>query len=679
MLNTLETADVRLLEGADRDRIVRQYNRVVEQYNMFQTAFGDEYQDDPELMAAKKSLTKLRRAITREHFQIAFIGKTGVGKSKALNSIIGPSSDGTDPFPSSAGKSITTAVTRLRYAESESLSLHYMDEEQYQKKRDFLCHCTGLSPELSNQELLVKLAEHPAIRSDRGATLADGESINPEDVKALKDLIKTAESRAALINSPPSRDKDFTDRERYVANVVGADTGNSLLWDVRLGMPVDFLTSNVELFDLPGPGAASKVDGWTAKEHLENVHAVLLLANPERIETEVETWLMEQMRSWHGRRRNRRIWLIITRWDNLMEDGLEGSAKMPNPFDSLDQFLERYDMDISRVYMICAAWANASQEAVHQHFAARLRNADNDPLPSRLQSDERAGMRRAFLALFNKGGFPALRELLRNSIATSVRDELIEESRRELGTLRQSLAARFRRACKRATTDDQDVAIAREASSKLQLTLLDIEKEREEFERQAVRLRDELRERFRELWTSAEAHDRFANADEKFRSDTKELESTLAQTVRDEILQTLYHDWRPRFEELPEVELPTVGDESATPLEIWDTHLQSDQEADVTGIPMFPSFLDRTLFVGGHENLVRDLAKGVHYEAMFQEKTRTVAQQAIHSIRSHLLARAGTIERHVRDLVRAENVSRQSDAPCTKLQARMDELEQDAE
>lgn len=653
-VEALELRNCPLLEDTDVNRaLIATFNKAVHQLDLFPKAFGQDLANDEVLVELSERLQAIRGDLTKQHYSIGFIGPTASGKSTSINYVLDEIDREHQPCREGSGDNSTSTMCRIRRGE-RNLKLFYMSQAQLEKKRRVLCEASGFMPESSDEELLARIPQRLAeVEAGTTPLLESGQAVVSPDVLKLKQLLVAVRSDRGRIDSAP-QDIPYKDRVRFLNYVLNAHPSNPLLQEGEISFDSPYLPEELELFDLPGPGAKSIVDEWTTRHYLPAMNGVMLFLPATKLGDGSVEQLYATLRSQFRERIHKRVWVILTRWDSHQHAALVGDNQ-DTTFTDIKEFMKRQKLPASQVRFICSPWYKLENEEIVSHFKRVL--GTESPIPNTVVDDE--GLRPRFEELLNKGGILSLRELVLKVIPRDVRQQIMETAERGLQQVRHDLKRRFANEVRKRTASRQEATLASQCEVELKSLLMQIKRDLEPFEKAATGLRTDLKETFKVHCPPAEQLDEFREVRQKFPSHTRILEERMQAQIQSTVVPSLYGEWQNGFDGLPNMAcMESANGEMINAGQAWRNFAMQDQTHFSAVNGQFPSFIDPRLFAaGGDPNVEIDLERGQEYIAMMEEKICLSAQQAVHAVRNVLLQRGMTIKRELDQLVRQDGAA----------------------
>ncbi len=673
---TLTLGDCPLLEDSPENRaLIDAFNQAVAQFAIFPRAFGEDLAQDPTLVELSEKLRKIGQDLTKQHYSIGFIGPTQNGKSTALNYVLDVTQPRDQPCREGGGDNTTSTMSRIRQGQ-RGVKLIYMNQAQFENKRKALCLASGLNPgsdekQSDDKDLLSRIPQRLVdVEQGSAPVLENGKEILPHDVVKLQQLLNARRSDPSLIDSPPQQ-VDYARREIYLNYVEQAHRANSLLQEAQISFDSAYLPTELEMYDLPGPGAKSTIDEWTTRQYLPQMNGVMLFVEVTKLGNEVVERLYSQLRSQFRDRVNKRVWIVLTRWDSPQYAALVGDRR-DTTFSAIKAFMLDKDLPASQIRFVCAPWYKRDNQLTVAHFRGILQT--DSPYPETLPATDELYPR--FTELLDKGGILSLRELVLNVIPHDVRQEIMDAAQSGLAEIRAHLKRRLSNEVRKRTALDDQADQASQCGEALKQLLIRIKRDLSPFEKAAADLRAGLRETFGRHCGTAEVLDEYHEVPTKFPIHTRKLEERLLGQVQTSIIPELYRLWQSDFDSLPDLKiLESPTGEMLTLGQMWRSFGTEEGQplSHING--QFPSFLDSRLFAkGGDPRAEADLEKGAVYRAMMEEKICLTAQQAVHAVRNALQERGLRIKRELDQLISAKGSIRTTSEVYASFIAEMGEL-----
>lgn len=653
-MTELTIEDCPLLEASQSGGLLAAFNKAVRQVALFTEHFGSALDDDDCLIELKDQLDRVRRNLTKSRYSIGFIGPTQSGKSTTVNYVLDVTEPEHQPCKEGSGDNTTSTVSRLLKGE-RSLELRYMTQEQFSAKREQLCTSSGLAPETSDADLLARLPQQlDAARNGSAPPLPDGQPILEHDVRLLQQLLQAFRTHGNRLITEygvvlPAQ---YRDRSRYLNYGQGADPANPLLREALINFDSEYLPAELQVFDLPGPGAKSTVDEWTTRQYLPEMDGIMLFLSCTKLGDEAVERLYGQLRWLFKERVARRVWIVLTRWDGPTSAALNGDGE-ESVFSAVHKLCGDKQLPVSQIRFVCGPWYTVRdcEQFVTSHFESRLSGAEKPKGLSGYSEFESK-----FQELFDKGGIPSLRNLILTELPNDVRLEISSTSEEQLKRIRFDLCRRFANEVRRRSASTQQASEANQCRAKMSEVIMAMVKELPPFEQAAIQLRQDLLQEFDINCEKPEALTLFKSVPKDFPIHARELQKKLTTQVEVSLVPGLYGAWQSRFDALPDVQV--MEDDGGAPMNVgqaWRYFAAKDETSINNGHSQFPTFLDARLFGPDIDpNSEAELADGHLYREMMAEKISLVAQQTVHAIRISLVKRAMQIKQELDQLSRAD-------------------------
>ncbi len=643
-----------LLDPADsRSRVVVElYNKAARQAEILRQTFPELVRDDNTLGKLLQDLEAIAADLKKSSYSIGFIGPTQSGKSTTVNYVLDAVDPKHQPCREGTGDNTTSAVSRIVRGE-RSLQLIYMSPREFNRKRQQLCLRAGFDPDSSNEDILRQTDQRLAdVRSGGALPLATGEQILEHDVIVLKNLLTASQRFQTHITDPPlGKSEPYERRAMFVNYGKGADPANPLLREARIGFDSRFLSEKLHIFDLPGPGARSSIDGWITQQFLPSMDGIMLFLNCTKLGDESVERLFNDLRQRFGLRTGQRVWIVLTRWDSPTSASLDGYGE-DSVFTGIRTFIEDKKIEIGQVRFVCGPWYTTPdcEAFVKAHFQGRL---GAERIPNGLQ--QCPDFMPYFEELKRLGGIPSLRQLILETLPRDVCSEILDSAEGSLKRLCRDLLKRFENEVRRQTASAQQSATAAQFSSKMGRLVIDLERDLTTFEPHALDLRNKLSSSFDSVCAPADVLDHFDSVPKDFPVHAKNLQSELLRQLESHLIPELFSAWQPKFDEFSGLQVR--GPVSGEPVSIgdaWREYLQHENSEIAIHAARIPSFNDNRLFAAVDDATVAELRRGDVYREMMQEKILLMAQQVVHFVRNRLVLHAKALLSDLDQLTRSD-------------------------
>jgi hypothetical protein len=609
----------------------------------------------------QKRLALLKEQMERPRYYVGFLGRSQVGKSSTLNSVLG-AAPGQGPGTGGAGAPATSTITRLyRRGPAENgeppghlCTLRYMTPAQFRRRRDDLCKLLGLDPEEQDIILLRTLDELLRREQEDPAARDKPTSAKTEDRRYLARLLRSAEKNPGLLLDQPKVEKgDYLKRSEYTNHPEGAvQSPYLLLQEVVIAYDTQAISAEIELIDLPGLGARLASDDLLTESFLPQLDGALIFQSTEQVAANEAYKLIAEL-SKHFKRVRGRVWMVFTRFDSLGPDHY-GAHGRENILDNIHKTLSDNRVPPEQVLM------------VGNHFYLELLGPDGVPVrPSaasykyvlKLEVDEAGepvippGFQRhpeliaAYQEVLRDGGIGKIRDVIGTGIAHEVEREVREAVDAELtdvaGALRRQLIA----AKDAARMDTSSLLRTAQWKSEIQQVAHEVRQKREMLETPTKAQAAYLKELFAGIYRSTLVIPR------------SKLPGTHAECItimkveamnraRTETVPLMYNAVTERLK-AAEQKLGKVrtGDRES-PLQVWNERAEQDSLIDLSWYAReIDAFQTPELFPSGDDD-VGLLYK--QYIELMPRKIDAVTQKAAFAAQRRIL---GHLEAIVEDLV----------------------------
>jgi len=390
----------------------------------------------------QKHVERLARLMKRKKYRIGFIGGSQFGKSATICSLLGVE-EGQGPTPSGGGGATTSCVTRLFRVEPDeppSLVMEYMTEEEFQLRKRSICELLRLDADKGDGELIASIEQQ----------LTE----NPPKKVVLEFLLRLLRAHTAHRNVlGQTRDGNYQDRARYVCHETDV-TPYALLRQVLIGFPTDDISPELEIIDLPGLGVANKADALLTRDFVPQLDGAFIFQTAKQLSAEAAADLLDDLREQFSNLENR-VWCVVTRFDDLDPNGIDGGQKGVTAFDHLRAFLKAHSLRSGQVLLIGNGFYQGilrgggtldalSAQARHDLYIKCnfVRDTDSgEPIvPEKFRSHASELVAAYEAVIKNQGGIPRLR----NVVGKQVYESVVTEVRRDVESQLRAIASELR-------------------------------------------------------------------------------------------------------------------------------------------------------------------------------------------------------------------------------------------
>ena len=408
----------------------------------------------PEMAALWVRLLTLKGKMEQPRYYVGFLGRSQVGKSSTLNSILkAPKDQG--PGTGGAGAPMTSNVTRLHRLEpsegqGHAVSLRFMTPDQFRQRRGVLAKNLGYNPlEQSDDAILVNLDEliHREAQSPDDESRPTG--AKTEDRRYLARLLRSYRAFPQLVVEPARVvEGEYAKRKEYTNHPSEQEPWPYLLLSqVEIGYRTESISPKIELIDLPGLGARMVADDELTEAFLPQLDGALVFQSSEQVAAKEAYTLLEKL-SERFRRMEGRTWMVFTRFDGLTDNHYGATADSINILDNISKTLGDNKVPHEQVLFVGNEFHKKLQDG-----DGRVRKPSPELLKAALDLDcddsgqpiipegfkKHPVLCEAFKKVTVDGGIENIREVIGEQLAALVEAEVREAVESELGALKAAL------------------------------------------------------------------------------------------------------------------------------------------------------------------------------------------------------------------------------------------------
>ncbi len=277
----------------------------------------------------RANLGDLAETMTRKRFSIGFIGPSQAGKSTTVGNLLSVSKDEC-PAPQGSGGPTTSVPTRLvpvaqpdprcKPGERHLIELQYMTKAQFRERIRDICRLCKLTYD-DNVRSLLEAAQQQT---------AEQPHFKAPDHGVLIGLLQAAlEFPDVLQESPKVEVGDFSRRRDYATHQE-KPTKYTLLREVRIHFVTDAMSHDIDMIDLPGLGVDKESDDALTLAFLPQLDGAFMFQESHQMKSATVSTLAEPMRDQHRNTLGGRVWMVVTKCDNLNELQIEGPPEDPD-------------------------------------------------------------------------------------------------------------------------------------------------------------------------------------------------------------------------------------------------------------------------------------------------------------------------------------------------------------
>jgi hypothetical protein len=315
----------RLLQSQE---LVQRFN-AVDQILVEATGKLPRFAERDVIAKVKANLGELAETMTRKRFSIGFIGPSQAGKSTTVGNLLSVSKDEC-PAPQGSGGPTTSVPTRLvpvaepdprcKGGERHLIELQYMTKAQFRDRIRDICRLCKLDYD-DNVRSLLEAAQRQT---------AEQPHFKAPDHGVLIGLLQAALEFPDVVQETPRVDVGDFSRRRDYATHQEKPTKYTLLREVRIHFVTDAMSHDIDMIDLPGLGVDKESDDALTLAFLPQLDGAFMFQESHQMKSATVSTLAEPMRDQHRNTLGGRVWMVVTKCDNLNELQIEGPPEDPD-------------------------------------------------------------------------------------------------------------------------------------------------------------------------------------------------------------------------------------------------------------------------------------------------------------------------------------------------------------
>jgi hypothetical protein len=384
----------------------------------------------------KAELSRLAAVMVRPRFTIGFIGPSQAGKSTTVGNLLAVSKD-ESPAPQGTGGPTTSVPTRLipcrephascAAGERHGIELKFLTRKQFQERVSDICSILKLTYDENVRRLLeATRAQH-----------AEQPHFMAADHRVLIGLLEAALEFSDVIQDTATIEVGIYSKRRDYATHQDKPSKYTLLSEVLIYFITDAMSLDIEMIDLPGLGVDKESDDRLTLAFLPQLDGAFMFQLASQVKSAEISRLAGKMRQQHSKSLGGRVWMVVTRCDDLNELQLSGPPEdptQPSMFCHLNQTLGNQGLSEDAVIFVGNAY-HKELLAAHEQGESGVPATVRQRFPTVLQFDEQdepvvpdrclqyAGQIESWRRFVLEGGMPHLRETMQTKVADSVRQQ----------------------------------------------------------------------------------------------------------------------------------------------------------------------------------------------------------------------------------------------------------------
>ncbi|NQW47658.1 MAG: hypothetical protein HQ464_07820 [Planctomycetes bacterium] len=438
-----------------------QAEELVERYNAVEKVLAEATQKLPRfaerdvIAKVKANLGELAETMTRERFSIGFIGPSQAGKSTTVGNLLSVSKDEC-PAPQGSGGPTTSVPTRLvpvaepdprcKGSDRHLIELQYMTKAEFRDRIRDICRLCKLEYD-DNVRSLLEAAQRQT---------AEQPHFKAPDHGVLVGLLQaTLEFPDVIQETPRVEVGDFSRRRDYTTHQE-KPTKYTLLREVRIHFVTDAMSHDIDMIDLPGLGVDKESDDALTLAFLPQLDGAFMFQESHQMKSATVSTLAEPMRDQHRSTLGGRVWMVVTKCDNLNELQIQGppdDPDQPSAFCHLADTLKNQGLGSDAVIFVGNFYytkllglprqpdgtlARPTPEILVQFETVVRFDAEGNPVvPERCS--KYPGQVEPWKRFVTDGGLSNLRETMQTKVAESVRSQTRRAVTERLGKIVEDL------------------------------------------------------------------------------------------------------------------------------------------------------------------------------------------------------------------------------------------------
>jgi hypothetical protein len=317
------------------------------------------------VVRVQADLAKLAERMTRKRFAIGFIGPSQAGKSTTVGNLLSVSKDEC-PAPQGTGGPTTSVPTRLipfpepsprcKLGERHSIRLRFMTNEEFRERVTDICQLINVDYQENHRRLADTVAgQH-----------AEQPHFKAADHSVLLGLLEAARNHPQVLQDAPLYEDGEYARRRDYATHQDKPSRYTLLREVQIEFTTDAMSPEIEMIDLPGLGVDKQSDDRLTLNFLPQLDGAFMFQLSSQVKGAEISRLSESMRLQHRSTLGGRVWMVVTRCDDLNDLQLKGPPEdpaQPSVFCHLDETLKNQGLGRDAVIFLGNAYYVALMQA----------------------------------------------------------------------------------------------------------------------------------------------------------------------------------------------------------------------------------------------------------------------------------------------------------------------------